>query len=84
MSTKVKMWGNSLGIRIPKHISEKINLYEGSDVIVEVRRKIITISPIKEKIIKPSLRLKDLAKQITPQNRHEESLSGPSLGKETW
>ncbi len=36
--TKVKAWGNSLGVIIPKEIVNQIGLKEGQEVEISVRR----------------------------------------------
>ena len=81
MITKVKMWGNSLGVRIPKHVSDELHLQEGSEVEVGLKNKIITVKPIKE--ARP-VSLKELVSKITKKNRHEETDWGYPVGKELW
>lgn len=82
MTTKIKMWGNSLGVRIPKYVSDELRLEEGSEVQVLLKGKVVTIRPIREK--KETLR--DLVKGITKKNRHGEvwgKMVGP-VGHEIW
>ena len=81
MVTKVKMWGNSLGVHIPKHVSEELRLTEGNDVQIVLDGKVITIKPIK-KVKKETLH--DLVKGITKKNRHEETDWGYPVGNELW
>lgn len=80
MTTKIKMWGNSLGVRIPKYVSDELRLQEGSEVQVSLKGKVVTIKPIQEK--KEALR--DLVKGITKKNRHGETGWGYPVGKELW
>ena len=35
MTTYVKKWGNSLAVRIPKHLSDSMRLKEGSPLVFE-------------------------------------------------
>ena len=82
MTTKIKMWGNSLGVHIPKHVSEELCLRAGSEVQVSLKGKMVTIKPVQEK----KETLKDLVKGITKKNRHEEAwgnMGGP-VGREIW
>ena len=80
MTTKVKMWGNSLGVHIPKHVSEELRLRAGSEVQVSLKGKVVTIKPVQEK----KETLQDLVKGITKKNRHEETDWGYPIGKELW
>jgi antitoxin component of MazEF toxin-antitoxin module len=48
METVVSSWGNSLGIRIPKTISDLCHLTDKSKVKIEASDDIIVITKIKE------------------------------------
>ena len=74
------MWGNSLGVRIPKHVSDELGLREGSDVQVLLHGKVVTIKPAQKK----QETLRELVKGITKENRHEEMYSEYPVGKEAW
>jgi len=80
MQTKVKTWGNSLSIRIPKHISDEANIHEGSDVYIKLKRRTIVIYPLKQS----PLNLEEMASRITKQNRHHEELVDKRHGREIW
>ena len=43
MSTTVQKWGNSLGVRIPKHLAQQARLHEGArvDLVADADRIII-------------------------------------------
>jgi antitoxin MazE len=78
MSAKIQKWGNSLGIRIPKSVIEKMKLTENSEVEVEHKNGNIIIFPAKRKFS-----LEGLVSQITKENIHsEEDLK--SEGSEVW
>ena len=68
MSTTVQKWGNSLGLRIPSQIAERIAISQGSevDLIVSDDHTLI-VRPHKKK---PTL--EELLAQCRPENRHEE------------
>ena len=36
--TKVRRWGNSFGITIPKETAEKLHIHEDEEVIIEVKK----------------------------------------------
>jgi antitoxin MazE len=78
MSGKVQKWGNSLGIRIPKNLIEKLKLVENSEVEVEHRDGAIVIFPVRNKFS-----LESLLGQITKDNCHHEADSAAE-GNEVW
>ncbi|HOV80494.1 MAG TPA: AbrB/MazE/SpoVT family DNA-binding domain-containing protein [Bacillota bacterium] len=77
MQSHVTKWGNSLGIRIPKSIAQKIGLVEGMPVDLHVKDNAIIIG-------RKKYDLETLLNEITPQNIHEEVNSGPPVGREIW
>ena len=80
-TTKIKMWGNSLAVRIPKEVSKRLHLKEGTDVTIEVKNHKIAIQPVRKK--RPSL--KELLDSITPENMHPLLLDDDtSKGSEAW
>jgi antitoxin MazE len=68
MSTTVQKWGNSLGIRIPSQIAERIAIGQGSEVDLVVGEDHTLIVIPKKK--KPTL--EELLAQCKPENRHDE------------
>ncbi len=60
MRTKVRKWGNSLGVRIPSGVAADAHLEEGAEVDVTVRDG--------ELVIVPVLSLTQLIAGITPEN----------------
>ena len=42
---KIKKWGNSIGILIPKESAEELHLKEGEEVVVDIARR---ENPLKE------------------------------------
>lgn len=67
MTTTVQKWGNSLAIRIPSAIAERISIQQGSEIEFNVGEHGVTLVPKKKK---PTL--EDLLSRCTPENRHEE------------
>ncbi len=78
MNKKVKKWGNSFAIRIPKKEAEAIGLYENEEVEIERQEDCLVIKG-------KNRELKDLVNRITEENKH--FLSFPEdkpKGKEAW
>lgn len=80
MKTRIQKWGNSLALRIPKPFAEEAHLAEDSAVDVTVRNGKIVVVAVEE----AEETLETLVAQITPQNRHEETKTGKSVGYENW
>lgn len=78
MSVKIQKWGNSLGVRIPKTVIEKVNLGENSEVEIESKNGTIVIFPVKKVYL-----LDALLEQITKSNLHSEE-EFKSEGNEVW
>jgi antitoxin MazE len=78
MSVKIQKWGNSLGVRIPKAVIEKVNLSENSEVEIESKNGTIVIFPAKRKYS-----LDFLLEQITKNNLHSEG-DFKAEGNEVW
>ena len=80
MTTKVQRWGNSLAVRLPKEVADKLNLGAGSSVSISLNSKNILIKPT----LKKDFSLGDLLGQITSENTHKEISYGKLFGKEIW
>ena len=78
MSTIVKKWGNSLGVRIPKQIADALHISSGTEVDIEVRKQEIIIK-------NHHSGLDELLEQITPSNLHKKIFSDDDKqGNEIW
>jgi antitoxin MazE len=80
METRVKKWGNSLALRIPKPLAAEVGLENDSPVelsLVDGKLVITPGAPVR-------LRLDDLLAQITKENLHGEVDTGPAVGGEVW
>lgn len=78
MQTQIQKWGNSLGIRIPKDIANKLHIKNGAIVNLEISDYNIVIIP---KVSELDL----LLNNITDNNCHHEVLKDDSkLGNESW
>lgn len=82
MQGQISRWGNSLGIRIPKEVANRVGLSDGTQVEIEARQGEVVISPLK-----PRLRytLEELVAGVTPDEAHASSAEidwGPDVGRE--
>ena len=78
MQTKIKKWGNSLALRIPKLLALDANLKLNEMVDISIDQGSIIITPIGEK----EYTLEKLLKGISKSNLHGEFDTGASIGKE--
>jgi antitoxin MazE len=79
MKTKIQKWGNSLGVRLPKNITEQKSLRAGLSVSVILKNDQIVIEP---DTIETSL--DSLLSKISPANCHDESDWSAAQGNEIW
>jgi len=80
MQTKIKKWGNSLALRIPKLFALDANLKLNKLVDLSIDKHTIIITPIDEK----EYSLEKLLEGISKNNLHEEFDTGAPVGKEIW
>ncbi|MCF8012054.1 MAG: AbrB/MazE/SpoVT family DNA-binding domain-containing protein [Clostridiales bacterium] len=74
---KVKKWGNSLAIHIPKVLAQKAGFSEGTPIEIETKDNTIIIRRKHDTLEK-------LMSQVTPENIHGETNTGPPAGREEW
>ena len=80
MNTKITYWGNSLAVRLPKHLITRLGLRDGSDVVVSMNRNSIIVRPMTHS--KPVL--KDMLEGVTEKNIHQSIIEDSPQGKEVW
>jgi antitoxin MazE len=80
MRTKIKKWGNSLAVRIPKPFVKEAQLAYGISVDLAVEDGKIIIDPR----VSPEYRLEDLLREVNNKNLHLEIDSGEAVGREAW
>lgn len=80
MRVRVRKWGNSLALRIPKPFAEDAGVSEGTVVDVSLSEGRLVAAPVARR----QVRLKDLLRRITKRNVHAETDTGPSVGREAW
>ncbi|MBS3092613.1 AbrB/MazE/SpoVT family DNA-binding domain-containing protein [Candidatus Pacearchaeota archaeon] len=74
IETKVKKWGNSFGIVIPKEVVDKENLREGAEITITIRtNKAMTVGELMELSKKLGLpkKLKRNTKEILNKTNKE-------------
>ncbi len=79
MITKVKKWGNSLGVRIPRSFANKANIEDGTEIDIEIKGQNLIL-----KSTKPVYNLNKLVSKISDKNRHLEIITSQKIGKEIW
>jgi antitoxin MazE len=77
MQVQVARWGNSLGVRIPKQIAERVGLREGTRVEIEAETNRVVITPARRRY-----RLAELLQGMTPEAMREAFDWGPDRGRE--
>jgi antitoxin MazE len=80
MQTKIKKWGNSLALRIPKSFALNANLRQNELVDLSIDKERIVITPIGER----EYSLDELLEGVNENNLHGEFDTGAPVGKEIW
>jgi antitoxin MazE len=80
MRTKIKKWGNSLALRIPKSFALNANLRQDELVDLSIDKERIIITLIGEK----EYSLDELLEGVSESNLHSEFDTGAPVGKEIW
>jgi len=75
MVTKIKKWGNSQGLRLPKHVLEDTRLEVGDEVDVLSRDGIIVIAPVRR--ARGNISLKSLIASIPKGHAERRSPGRP-------
>lgn len=78
MVTRVRKWGNSLGVRLPKAAADEARLSDGSEVDVRVKNGAVVLKPLR----KARFELDELLAAVRPENLHAEVDFGEPKGRE--
>ena len=81
MQLTIQKWGNSLGVRLPKHLTDAKSFKEGSRVVLAESATGITIEVA---VPKKKLRLSDMVKNMNAKNAHASVDWGEAVGNEAW
>lgn len=79
MQLAIAKWGNSLALRLPRHVAMDANLKEGVPVELTVKDGTVVVTPVRKKY-----KLDDLLAQMNEQNAHAEVEWGEPQGDEVW
>ncbi|TET80119.1 AbrB/MazE/SpoVT family DNA-binding domain-containing protein [candidate division TA06 bacterium] len=80
MKSRIKKWGNSLALRIPKSFAAEAELTQDSPVELSLVDGKLIVAPI----AKPKLTLERLLAGVNKDNLHGEVDTGPAVGSEVW
>jgi antitoxin MazE len=80
MKTRVRKWGNSLALRIPKSFAAGAGLRP--DAAVEL--SLVDGALVVQSVSPQPLTLDELLRGVTDDNIPGEWVTGPSVGKEVW
>lgn len=75
----IAKWGNSLAVRLPRHVVQDAKLTEGQPVELSVRDGVVVVTPVRKKF-----KLDELLAQASEQNRQAEVDWGEARGDEAW
>ena len=78
MQTTVSKWGNSLALRLPRHIAEGVKLTEGQTVEFEISDESLIIRPTRKRF-----KLTDLLAGYEKSQKGEIDWGKPE-GDEAW
>ena len=78
MKTQMVKWGNSLAVRIPKHVIKEAKLKERDSLEIEA----VAEGRVELRRAAKIPTLSQLVSQITPANRYDEVSAGMEVGKE--
>lgn len=80
MIRKIRKWGNSLGLRVPKVLAEEMGMTEDSTVDLKLEKKglVVRVLPADRK------ELEDLLAGVNAENLHGETETGDPVGGEVW
>lgn len=74
----IQKWGNSLAVRIPIALAEKLEVSAGTPIEISTQNGSFIITPKKE----PKYTLRELLRGCKPGNFHPEVDWGPDVGRE--
>jgi antitoxin MazE len=75
---RVRRWGNSLALRIPKTAAEQARLAEGATVTIRAETGRLLVRRAHR------YRLRDLLARVQTSQLHGEIPTGPAVGREAW
>jgi antitoxin MazE len=80
MRTKIRRWGHSLALRIPKPFAIEAKLGDQTEVDLTVTNGKLVVAAATQ----PAQNLEGLLSRVTKRNLHGEVDTGTSVGREAW
>ena len=80
MQTRIRKWGNSLGLRIPRSFAAEAHVEEGSTVDLSVEDGRLLVRPLRAR----KYTLSRLLREVNARNVHGEVATGEARGREAW
>jgi antitoxin MazE len=80
VQTKLRKWGNSLGLRIPRSFAAEAQVGEGSTVDLSVENGRLMVRPLRVR----KYSLNGLLRKVNRRNLHGEVSTGRAVGREIW
>ena len=84
MTTTVKKWGNSQGLRLPKALLEEAGITLGAEVEVTTDGQTISVRPARRSRRPGKYTLDDIIADMPDDPEGGELDWGPPVGKEVW
>ncbi len=82
MKTLIRKWGNSQGVRIPKHLLDAVKLTANDEVVIRAENDTLIIE--KAAPTQPRKTIKELFADYNGEYTPEEIDWGEKAGKEAW
>ncbi len=83
MITRVRKWGNSLGVRIPQALARGARVSEGVEVDLALKGGALVLRPVRRPAEK-AYRLSDLLARVRRSRIHSETDWGRPVGRESF
>lgn len=80
METKIRKWGNSLGLRIPRSLAVEAQVEDGVTVDLSVENGRLLVRPLRLR----KYSLNTLLRKVGRRNLHDEVSTGKVVGREAW
>lgn len=80
MRTRIRKWGNSLALRIPRSFAAEAQVEEGSTVDITVEGGSLRVRPVRAR----RYVLSELLEGVSRRNLHAEVEWGEAVGREAW
>ena len=81
-TTRIRRWGNSMGVRLPRAALAKAKWAEGEALAIKLTAGGLLLSPVKQPRRRRKYTLRELCKGMTPAKSHPEFSWGTPVGDE--